>query len=45
MQNDKLVYKVNIWVFFKNYFLKREGSFNICISANSALYGLHQVLT
>ncbi len=28
MYNDKLVYKVVIWVLFWGYFMKREGSFN-----------------
>ncbi len=29
MYNDKLVYKVVIWVFYVDYFLNREGSFKL----------------
>ncbi len=28
MYNDKLLYKVVIWVFWGDLFMKREGSFN-----------------
>ncbi len=48
MYNDKLVYKVAIWVFLGGYFMKREGSFNtfdcFTISLNLLIY-LHYFLS